>query len=87
MQLLPAQWNRYASDGDLDGASDPYDIDDASLATARLLCDSGADLSQPDLSQPEQWSAAVTRIRADRGFSRAVFDAADGYGTQTGPVG
>jgi membrane-bound lytic murein transglycosylase B len=50
MQLLPAQWNRYASDGDLDGVSDPYDIDDASLATARLLCDSGA-----DLSQPEQW--------------------------------
>jgi membrane-bound lytic murein transglycosylase B len=82
MQLLPGQWIRYASDGDEDGLSDPYDIDDASLATARLLCDGGA-----DLSQPAQWSAAVARISADRGFARAVFDVADGYGAKTGVVG
>ncbi len=82
MQLLPAQWNQYATDGDQDGVSDPYDIDDASLATARLLCDGRADLSQAG-----EWSAAVGRIRPDDGFSRAVFDAADGYGAKTGSVG
>jgi membrane-bound lytic murein transglycosylase B len=82
MQLLPGQWSTYASDGDQDGQSDPYDIDDASLATARLLCDRGA-----NLSQPAQWSSAVARLRPGNDFTRAVFEAADGYGTRTRGAG
>jgi hypothetical protein len=82
MQLLPGQWSRYASDGDQDGVFDPYDIDDASLATARLLCDSGA-----DLSQPAQWSSAVARLKPGNAFTRAVFDAADGFGARTRGAG
>ena len=69
---------RYVSDGDKDGLSDPYDIDDASLAAARLLCEVGG-----DLSQPAQWHAAVAQLGPGTTFTHAVFEAADDYGTRT----
>ncbi len=45
MQFIPSTWARYASDGDGDGSSDPFDIQDAARATARYLCAAGGDLS------------------------------------------
>jgi hypothetical protein len=45
MQFIPSTWARHASDGDGDGSSDPFDIQDAARATARYLCAAGGDLS------------------------------------------
>ena len=45
MQFIPSTWARYASDGDGDGNSDPFDIRDAARATARYLCAAGGDLT------------------------------------------
>lgn len=38
MQFIPQTWRRYNADGNLDGESDPQNIYDASLASARYLC-------------------------------------------------
>ncbi|MGR6967823.1 lytic murein transglycosylase [Geodermatophilus sp. URMC 61] len=45
MQFIPSTWARYASDGDGDGSSDPFDIQDAARATARYLCAASGDLT------------------------------------------
>jgi membrane-bound lytic murein transglycosylase B len=42
----PSTWQRYGVDADHDGIANPYDIDDAAAAAARLLCASGAGLPQ-----------------------------------------
>ncbi|MCW2538036.1 MAG: hypothetical protein JWQ26_3735, partial [Modestobacter sp.] len=44
-QFIPSTWRIYASDGDGDGRSDPFDIHDAAAATAKYLCAAGGDLS------------------------------------------
>ena len=82
LRLTPTQWRDFASDADGDGIQDPYDIDDASLALARLLC-SGTD----DLSQLPGWNAAVRRYHAGDAYARSVFQAADGYGQRTRDIG
>jgi hypothetical protein len=45
MQFIPSTWRTYAADGDGDGRSDPFDIHDATAATAKYLCAAGGDLS------------------------------------------
>jgi hypothetical protein len=75
MMLLPAAWRAFGSDGDDDQIQDPYDIDDASLGVARLLCSGGEDLNQID-----GWTAALARLQQGQEYTRAVFQAADGYG-------
>ncbi|HWC80389.1 MAG TPA: lytic transglycosylase domain-containing protein [Pseudonocardiaceae bacterium] len=47
MQFLPSTWQRWGSDGNGDGVSDPNNVYDASLAAARYLCAAGGDLSTP----------------------------------------
>ncbi|WP_063712762.1 lytic transglycosylase domain-containing protein [Sciscionella marina] len=47
MQFIPSTWQRYAADGNGDGKADPNDIYDASAATGKLLCSSGANLGDP----------------------------------------
>ncbi|TKJ18721.1 lytic transglycosylase domain-containing protein [Blastococcus sp. CCUG 61487] len=44
MQFIPTTWRSYAVDGDGDGVSNPFDIDDAALASANYLCTAGGDL-------------------------------------------
>ncbi|WP_176522773.1 lytic murein transglycosylase [Blastococcus aggregatus] len=44
MQFIPTTWRSYAVDADGDGTTDPFDIDDASLAAANYLCTAGGDL-------------------------------------------
>ncbi len=38
MQFIPQTWNRYKADANADGNSDPQNIYDAALASARYLC-------------------------------------------------
>jgi transglycosylase-like protein with SLT domain len=45
MQFIPGTWALFATDGDHDGKSDPFDIDDAAAAAAKYLCRAGGDLS------------------------------------------
>jgi membrane-bound lytic murein transglycosylase B len=78
LMLLPAVWRANASDADADAILDPYDIDDASLAAAKVLCAGGE-----DLTQRAGWNAAVGRIQAGDAFAEAVFQAADSYGRRT----
>ncbi|MCU1688719.1 MAG: hypothetical protein JWN20_647, partial [Jatrophihabitantaceae bacterium] len=44
MQFIPSTWKMYASDGNGDGKSDPFNIYDAALAAAKYLCKAGGDL-------------------------------------------
>jgi membrane-bound lytic murein transglycosylase B len=78
LMLLPAVWRANASDADADAILDPYDIDDESLAVAKLLCAGGE-----DLTQRAGWNAAVGRVQAGDAFAEAVFQAADSYGRRT----
>jgi transglycosylase-like protein with SLT domain len=47
MQFIPGTWDRWASDGNLDGQLDPHNVYDASLAAARYLCAANRDLGTP----------------------------------------
>ena len=78
LMLLPAVWRANASDADADAILDPYDIDDESLAVAKLLCAGGE-----DLTQRSGWTTAVGRVQAGEAFAEAVFQAADSYGRRT----
>ncbi|MYR06974.1 murein transglycosylase [Gordonia sp. SID5947] len=55
MQFLPSTWEHYGADGNGDGQSDPQNIYDAALTTARYLCDGHQDLR----STSEQVSAIL----------------------------
>jgi len=48
MQFIPETWERWASDGNLDGRLDPHNVYDASLAAARYLCAANRDLGTPE---------------------------------------
>jgi hypothetical protein len=78
LRLLPEVWREQAIDADSDGILDPYDIDDAAMALARLLC-SGTE----DMNGREGWDAAVRRYRPGQSYARSVFRAADSYGKLT----
>ena len=53
LQFIPQSWERWKRDGDGDGETDPFDIDDAALATAAYLCNYG------NHSSWDTWKAAV----------------------------
>jgi hypothetical protein len=47
MQFIPSTWEKWASDGNVDGKLDPHNVYDASLAAARYLCAANRDLGTP----------------------------------------
>lgn len=44
MQFIPTTWQQYAGDGNGDGVSDPQNLFDSTLTTAKYLCDGGLDM-------------------------------------------
>ncbi|WP_197058320.1 lytic transglycosylase domain-containing protein, partial [Modestobacter caceresii] len=48
MQFIPTTWAMYDSDGNGDGRRDPFNINDAAVATGKYLCAAGGDLSTPE---------------------------------------
>jgi len=44
MQFIPSTWAYYATDGNGDGVSDPFNIYDAAAAAGKYLCNAGSDL-------------------------------------------
>jgi len=53
LQFIPQSWERWKRDGDGDGETDPFDIDDAAAATAAYLCNYG------NHSSWDTWKAAI----------------------------
>jgi Transglycosylase SLT domain len=41
MQFIPSSWSTFGVDGDGDGKTDPFDIDDAAASAAKYLCKAG----------------------------------------------
>jgi Transglycosylase SLT domain len=78
MQFIPATWKAYAIDADRDGQVDPYDVDDAALAAAELLCSGGRDLSTGG-----GWWAAVLAYNDVQAYAQDVFAAASDYGQRS----
>ncbi|MER6875159.1 lytic murein transglycosylase, partial [Amycolatopsis sp. NPDC000673] len=73
-QFIPSTWASYASDGNGDGISDPNNIYDETLATARYLCSGGLDLST-DANQ----RLAVRRYNNSQSYVDTVMAYANGY--------
>ncbi|OLZ54155.1 lytic transglycosylase domain-containing protein [Amycolatopsis keratiniphila] len=80
-QFIPSTWARYASDGNGDGESNPNNIFDAALGTARYLCSGGLDLSKPD-----QLRAAVFRYNNSDTYVNTVLIWAEAYRTGVLPT-
>lgn len=73
-QFIPSTWASYASDGNGDGVSDPNNVYDETLATARYLCSGGLDLSS-DANQ----RLAVRRYNNSQSYVDTVMAYAYGY--------
>jgi hypothetical protein len=82
LRLMPSEWREFGIDGDADGIVDPFDIDDASVAMARLLC-AGND----DMSQLTGWNKAVARHHPGDAYASSIFKAANSYGQRTRDIG
>lgn len=72
MQFIPGTWNRWKSDGNADGKTDPQNLYDAALGAARKLCaDAGPEGLHTDAQlahalRPYTVTAALTRAKLTR---------------------
>lgn len=78
LQFLRSSWDRFAADGDGDGAIDPQDIDDAAATAARYLCADGHDLATGD-----GWAAAIFSYNHSQAYVDDVYAAATTYAERT----
>jgi hypothetical protein len=74
MQFIPGTWAMFAVDGDGDGRSDPFDLDDVALAAGRYLCRAGGDLR----TEAGRRDAVYSYNRSEE-YVRLVLDLADEY--------
>jgi len=74
MQFMPSTWDMYATDGDGDGKSDPYNPTDAIHAAARYLQAAGA---------PGDWYDAIWAYNHADWYVQDVTETANCYGTLT----
>lgn len=77
-QFLPSTWRAINADGDGDGMSNPQDVDDATLATALLLCQNGA--AEGD------FESAVFAYNRSAVYVAEVLAAMESYGAPTAAV-
>ena len=77
MQFIPSTWRTWQVDGDGDGVADPNDVDDAALAAARYLCQSG------DLMVGDTWSRAMLSYNHSTDYVLNVYTAAETYAERT----
>ncbi|MGW4485701.1 lytic transglycosylase domain-containing protein [Amycolatopsis sp. NPDC004368] len=73
-QFIPSTWRGYASDGNGDGVSDPNNVYDETLATARYLCSGGLDLSSDAMQR-----VAVRRYNNSQAYVDTVMAYAAAY--------
>lgn len=80
MQFIPTTWNRYAQDGNVDGETDPHQIDDAALTAGLYLCRAGGDLTSDD-----GWTTALTTYNESVTYAQEVAELAESYLGESGP--
>lgn len=76
MQFIPQTWRQYDADGNLDDDSDPNNIYDAALASARYLCTASGSMATPDGQK-----RAYFAYNHDTDYTEDVLKAADRYRT------
>jgi hypothetical protein len=81
MQFIPSTWKGYASDGNGDGETDPNNIYDASIGSAKYLCSGGM-----DMAVPQQRATAVFRYNHSDSYVRTVLDWAVAYAKGVTPM-
>ena len=81
MQFLPGTWARYAADGKGDGAPNPQNLFDSTLAAARYLCSGGMNLRDPGGVM-----AAILRYNNSMPYAQNVLGWAAAYATGVVPV-
>src|SRR5947209_13271199 len=81
MQFLPGTWAHYASDGDGDGAADPQNLYDSTLAAARYLCSGGL-----TLRDQSQVLSSILRYNNSMPYAQNVLGLAAAYATGVVPV-
>ncbi len=74
MQFIPTTWASYGADGNGDGRVDPFNVNDAALASARYLCASGGNLR----SQEGRVKAVLTYNYSNE-YLNQVLALADAY--------
>ncbi|MGW1679451.1 lytic transglycosylase domain-containing protein [Saccharopolyspora sp. NPDC002376] len=74
MQFIPSTWRNHAADGNADGARDPHNVFDATLASGRYLCSGGG-----NLRDRTQLAAAIFRYNHSETYVRNVLSWADAY--------
>jgi membrane-bound lytic murein transglycosylase B len=74
MQFIPSTWERWQSDGNDDGVSDPSNIADAAYAAGRYLCAAGS-----DLTTARGWTQAVFSYNHSDTYVRTVLAYANAY--------
>jgi hypothetical protein len=74
MQFLPSTWAVYGVDADGDGAANPEDINDSTLAAAHYLC-----AAATGLNQPKNLIRAVYAYNHSYAYVRAVLTATASY--------
>ncbi len=79
MQFIPTTWDRFGADADDDGIANPHDIDDAALAAGSYLCAGGRDLTDGD-----DWTAALFSYNRSAPYGQRVFDIATELAAATG---
>lgn len=75
LQFIPGTWEKWASDADGDGMTDPNDLDDAAMAAAQYLCTVGG-----DMRKPEGFWKALLDYNESHQYGQDVIDHADHYG-------
>ena len=73
MQFIPGTWKLHGADGNGDGAKDPHNIDDASLAAARYLCARGG------MDSAGGWRSAVIGYNRSEQYLADVARVANTY--------
>jgi membrane-bound lytic murein transglycosylase B len=74
MQFIPQTWRRFEADGNLDDDTDPQNVYDATLASARYLCK-----STNTMATPKGREQAYFAYNHDIEYSESVAAAADFY--------
>lgn len=74
MQFIPGSWANWVIDASGDGAADPHNIDDASLAAANYLC-----RAVPTLGDEGSWRAGIAAYNAEGVYLDAVATVAREY--------
>ncbi|MGH3898707.1 MAG: lytic transglycosylase domain-containing protein [Pseudonocardiaceae bacterium] len=73
-QFIPSTWAGWRADGNLDGISDPQNIDDSALAAAQYLCADNRNLGSGD-----DWLRAILSYNNSVEYAQQVYGFSQGY--------